>query len=73
MYASLNDRLTFNPGPAERRNIWATPTNLLCIARKYLYALSDLLINIRLRLSIGPSTEPVHDPKQLHFKDFLTC
>ena len=30
---------SFNPGPAEPRNIWETLTILLCVARKYLDAL----------------------------------
>ena len=51
--------MVLNPGPGD--------TNLLCVA--YLYALSDLQMTIELSLPIGPLTEPVHDPKQLHFKD----
>ena len=53
---------TLNPGPAEPGNIQATLTNLLCIARKYLSALADLLMSIWLSWSIGSSTEPLHDP-----------
>ena len=52
--------VVLNNGPGD--------TNLLCVAKKYLYALSDLLMTIELSLPIGPPTEPVHDPK-LHFKD----
>ena len=36
-----------NPGPAEPRSIWETLTNLICVARKYLYVLSDLLMSLQ--------------------------
>ena len=53
--------VVLNPGPVD--------TNLLCVAKKYLYALSDLLMTIKRSLPIGTPTEPVHDPNQLQLKE----
>ena len=47
-HSNLNQYKYPTPGPTEPRNIQATLPNLLCIARKYLSALADLLMTSRL-------------------------
>ena len=44
-----------NPDPAEPRNIWETPTNLMYIARKYPDALAYLLLTICMSITQSSS------------------